>query len=1480
MAHLIISSYLQYAEFIQLAAILCSRVPGDPRASVFHVPLTSEIPTDERPFLTCEIDHSVAANNKGELNTKVFVCRFEVQVARSPVQNIIDWLNVFSYPHQNLTDQKQRAEAEKTSSASSAFAGITALRASFEIDRDDESDVWIPPACNRRMCVEMEEIDVVVHDSLVSPACFHFRGGPINLVRSERIPSDDSSAFAASTKLDLESMEVLYASDKLDMDWDLQAILARTSFHLRSRMSMPRGEIQITREDELNVGHGGLVLEVSGRHLLFLKALQHIYDGVGDAGAELGKEASGTALSRQAISKSFSLKGGGVGTAGTASQRALLRHRGSISSHKSHGRERQKRQRNLHALTRTFNCSNMMFCLVDDLECISEPDKAKRTTILRLRLEQTIARESFHLGEEFANLQASTCISIGASALENDSQTTFLRQKEPEDGMETLMEPWTCVLKVSTSTTSAMQQISFWSEDTAEVTVSPDHIQRPLTALNKFEGHVRQQNLLLMRLQERAKVRHCLRPAPVAAALDQKFAIFLANLNQDEKREIRNRTDMAILVRVYDPHRCDTVSDTPLTQVVLRPQQTIALPRRVLGSGVLMIQPSRAMPAASGQIAWAMGRWSRVEDLSISKPVDPSLQMEHEFAQEYAWRKNCFLSGVAATSIETEFEFSMPLVLQLIMKSKKLDEILNDKECQSEFKTSLSHAVQHGRACVKHVDVLNLRQSGPEVLDLHFMVKLCARTLSGGLVFDSVNEFVHERLALSLVKEGIITEIHDLSVIREAAFERFVACTSPQMPNTHFFMSSGVRGIEIAAPLTLLNVLPFPATVNFFSSEEAKESVAMVRLEPGQKKLQYELLSPKTSIFLQVEFGDYVSQKCPVFRTAEMVRRAWPMISRTGQAALSCMVEMSSSVEFVVAFYMSMVVVNRTGLALSFGCCRPRQGADKVRSNAGKTEQSELEVMIQKDFDSSSTQVADLNDSKRSKIFVQDGEDWILRYEGEDSPQTWNKREAEIVLLHLTPGGSWGPCIKMQGTDSWIPLTGDGTVDGNDQTLFWTQITGPPASAQGPDNIQFAYNLGGCMRHGIPPFDRTVYVTLTPRFTFLNQTGLELQITSIERDAELSGNIYGQVRDGESLSTLGLFPATGGKKQETTGGRGLQRGLSFTQNMMSGLEKRLSFTGSAETVEGGERKKLRIRLLSSDGVPVTQLSEPFSIQDQRSIALRLLRHVGDDSEVHQHAAAQNAIQVRVTVSNWEAATFVEVVSVDFEEPMFQIRNMCSSNENIISIWQNASRLGEAGAMFVNAGETVPFAFDAPDAGAEVSFRVNDGNLVTLNLKHPQQHGYIETQRGSRVLGQNSEVKVKYATSILGHTRMLRLFEACTLQPSWEENVSIELMRGSVSLRGISFSMLAVDRSELLFASIQGISALNTITHNLSTTTISVQKMQIDNQTSSGPEVAMLADVSDSKFAQIELRKNLQVIAMLTLPLGWLGMICLLLMRPD
>jgi hypothetical protein len=57
-------------------------------------------------------------------------------------------------------------------------------------------------------------------------------------------------------------------------------------------------------------------------------------------------------------------------------------------------------------------------------------------------------------------------------------------------------------------------------------------------------------------------------------------------------------------------------------------------------------------------------------------------------------------------------------------------------------------------------------------------------------------------------------------------------------------------------------------------------------------------------------------------------------------------------------------------------------------------------------------------------------------------------------------------------------------------------------------------------------------------------------------------------------------------------------------------------------------------------------------------------------------------------------------------------------------------------------------------------------------------------------------------------------------------------------------------------------------------------MQIDNQTSSGPEVAMLADVSDSKFAQIELRKNLQVVAMQTLPLGWLGMICLLLMRPD
>jgi hypothetical protein len=78
--------------------------------------------------------------------------------------------------------------------------------------------------------------------------------------------------------------------------------------------------------------------------------------------------------------------------------------------------------------------------------------------------------------------------------------------------------------------------------------------------------------------------------------------------------------------------------------------------------------------------------------------------------------------------------------------------------------------------------------------------------------------------------------------------------------------------------------------------------------------------------------------------------------------------------------------------------------------------------------------------------------------------------------------------------------------------------------------------------------------------------------------------------------------------------------------------------------------------------------------------------------------------------------------------------------------------------------------------------------------------------------------------------------------------------------GIGFSLVAHNREELMYASILGVKIINTLSLASSEIMFNVQKVQIDNQTQSGPEVAMLAG-GEQSFLDFTIKKTTEVTAM-------------------
>jgi hypothetical protein len=111
----------------------------------------------------------------------------------------------------------------------------------------------------------MKGIDVGMHDILIGEAAMFFRVGNLCLSMVSSKPTDCISQYEAKAKLALERIQILYARSKLDMDWDLEHVLAQTTLTCSTTRTMPQDLSGLTQEDELTLSDSGFDFQLSLR---------------------------------------------------------------------------------------------------------------------------------------------------------------------------------------------------------------------------------------------------------------------------------------------------------------------------------------------------------------------------------------------------------------------------------------------------------------------------------------------------------------------------------------------------------------------------------------------------------------------------------------------------------------------------------------------------------------------------------------------------------------------------------------------------------------------------------------------------------------------------------------------------------------------------------------------------------------------------------------------------------------------------------------------------------------------------------------------------------------------------------------------------------------------------------------------------------------------------------------------------------------
>jgi uncharacterized protein YeaO (DUF488 family) len=961
---------IEKREFVQLAPMLCSRSPLD--GHIFTMPLPSDLANQPEKDLL-----SVTMEEQEDMRRTSFkMARVELTVSSIPLRNAADWIHLLQKSHIAVQvpagsegfGSLREGETQHAGAKEVKAPGIAALRSSFE---SDSEDIFIPPKLSSILTVEIEEIDVAVHDMLVGHGVLFFRAGPLSLALSAQTPHDDKEPYRAKMQVVLQNLRVLYGQSVHDVEWDLTSVVSETALSLSNEDSMPQDLSGATKEQRLEIGGidqgkmGGIRLEVSLKQLLFLQALQKVFSTVNDGIAGLQSLAQSEQQATQPSSKVRQLS--------RTPTRAGSMQGGAVSE----GSVKIKFQHNIAKLSRSFKCSSIELTAMDDVRDLEAQDAGAsvgKVKLLQCRMSDIEISEM--LGDKDAAVSAVIgSFSVQAQAVGDSSD------------METLLEPFPLRLDISTSRFSTKQEIVF-EIPSIEMTITPDHINRPRETMRRFDRLAKKQQLMMKRLLQ--DMQAVLKKMGEVGEREQvedgnnkhNMLTFLSNLSPGEKRLIRNRTSCALQCRIYPAADCDTLK-RPVMNFVLVPGGSVKVPTTTLATGVLLMQPCRNMPAeatdptsgavwlnagdtepTSGEklqnaaladalsrktqftaeewsafgikgllvghyikavtgsyfkpaptmIKWAMGTWSKPGDLRLD-----------------AWM--CEGEGVG------RFLATVHMEVQMSMQASKVEAILTDKGPKHKFLNTFASAV----SVVKNVERVqhgDLKRNGANLLVIVFSVTVGSNSEMGGILFDCCAGLTHERLAAALKSSDLIEFEHDLCIVKEPTFMRIVDCQSVQMADASLVVSSDPKMVLITAPWKLSNMLPKLATFKVFASAAAQTPMSTQVLEAGQKVVCHSHVNAEAGVFVEVEMDGYTSPRRKVLR--KELQEECPLKHTTNGESVLCLVDMAcvgNSAEFVVTFYMRMVVINRTGLNLSFGCCRlagPQDGKKGARKREEK----------------------------------------------------------------------------------------------------------------------------------------------------------------------------------------------------------------------------------------------------------------------------------------------------------------------------------------------------------------------------------------------------------------------------------------------------------------------------------------------------------------------------------------------------------------
>jgi hypothetical protein len=732
-------------EFVNIAGLLSSRSEMKQK-----VPLPSTVGVEDKhkTFIQCTIEN--VPGKASFASTQVSVGRLELQIASFPLRNAVDWINLCkrAQPDSNKGEPKKPDEGAKAIKKNpDDHPGIVALRASFECDSED---IFVPPTTSSVLRFDMEQFEVVVHDLLIGEAAFYFRAGPLKFATSTLRPYSDAQPYETNMQIVL-CARILYAGSKLDMDWDLEDVLTETTGTFSRKQIMPRDLSGMVQEDVLAVSNKQILFQLSLKQVLFLQAFQKLLTDLVEHGNALCSVRLDPPEPVPPNAHAQPLSGGSP-----RSWRSPEKHRerapGLDAGANSVSLEKRK-VRNIKQLTRSFSCPKLILRLVDDLQ--DTANNVLQTLPIKL-LEfmmsdiQILEKVSRCISE--AEVIASTTIRIDSESM-HDTKT-----------METLVEPWKFDLEIRTSIEKELQRITFTAQEYLEFTATPDHIQRPISTLRKFEQHQKDQEKFMSTTLQ-YKMAKGFKQLDRNINIVHKLSSAIADFNIGAKRKFRNSTNLFIYCRVCGMH--DDVDKKPILELELRPGACISIPRSVLETGVLQLQPARGWTIEEQQQALLeKGGWSKPADLS--------------------------LPAVAVTKItDSPYMCKLMLIIHVPMPEQRAKSILTLEGPQDAFKMHFEMAIRAGREQVQKVVVRQLKSGGPGgVLSIDFAVALACEEIMGGLLLDMVAaDFSQHRLSLSFVASGLIEPDTEIVVVKEPLFERSTDCSSAQLPGTFLFVS-------------------------------------------------------------------------------------------------------------------------------------------------------------------------------------------------------------------------------------------------------------------------------------------------------------------------------------------------------------------------------------------------------------------------------------------------------------------------------------------------------------------------------------------------------------------------------------------------------------------------------------------------------------------------------------------------------------------